>query len=87
MKSKNQKFLKTFVPELVTAYFYDYTRQLPQSVLLQIQNILTEETGDTQNFNLSCGNCIVRMLKMAARMYFTENQEDIPDDLKNRFKL
>ena len=87
MKNNNTKYLKTYEPDMITALFYDYTRQLPQSTLLEIDRIYTEETGKTLRTNYSCTACILKLLKNIAKIYFGENTDKLPDDLKDKFIL
>ena len=87
MKTKNTKYLTTYEADMITALFYDYTRQLPQSTLIEIDRIYAEETGKTLRTNYSCTSCILKLLKNIAKIYFGENTEKLPDDLKEKFIL
>lgn len=87
MKTKNTKYLMTYEADMITALFYDYTRQLPQSTLIEIDRIYTEETGKILRTNYSCTTCILKLLKNIAKIYFSENTEKLPDDLKEKFIL
>ena len=87
MKNNNTKYLKTYEADMITALFYDYTRQLPQSTLLEIDRIYAEETGKTLRTNYSCTACILKLLKNIAKIYFGENTDKLPDDLKEKFIL
>lgn len=87
MKKQNIKYLKDYEADLITALFYDYTRQLPQSTLIEIDRIYTEETGKSLNTNYSCTACCLRLLKQTAKLYFKENTDKLPDNLRDRFIL
>lgn len=85
MKKQNIKYLKDYEADLITALFYDYTRQLPQSTLIEIDRIYTEETGKSLNTNYSCTTCCLRLLKQTAKLYFKENTDKLPDNLRDKF--
>jgi hypothetical protein len=85
MKKNNMKFLKDFEADLITALFYDYTRQLPTSSLMEIDRIFTEETGKNLKTNFSCSACILKLLRLTAVLYFKDNLDSLPDDLKEKF--
>ena len=87
MKTKNAKYLVTYEADMITALFYDYTRQLPQSTLIEIDRIYTEETGNILRTNYSCTSCVLKLLKNIAKIYFGENTEKLPDDLREKFIL
>ena len=87
MKTKNAKYLMAYEPDMITALFYDYCRQLPQSTLIEIDRIYTEETGKTLRTNYSCTSCVLKLLKNIAKIYFGENTEKLPDDLREKFIL
>ena len=72
---------------MITALFYDYTKQLPVSVLTEMNRIYEEETGKTLSTNYGCSNCIVKLVKMCAILYFTEYKDRLPDKLKDRWKI
>lgn len=86
MKKSNSKFLKEFEADFITAIFYNYTRQLPTSALMEIDRIYTEETGNILNINFGCSNCILKLMRLVGVMYFKENIDNLDDDLKQRFK-
>ena len=87
MKEENLKFLETVEPELITALWYDYSRNLPTSTLKELDRIYTEETKNTHPVNYGCGKCILGLLKRCSRLYFKELPERIPEDLKDRIKI
>lgn len=87
MKNNNTKYLKNYEADLITALFYDYSRQLPQSTLMEIDRIYTEEAGKSLNTNYSCTACVLRLLKQTAKLYFNENTDKLPDNLKDKFIL
>lgn len=87
MRTNNTKYLKVYEADMITALFYDYTRQLPQSTLIEIDRIYTEETGKILRTNYSCTSCILKLLKNIAKIYFGENTDKLPDDLKEKFIL
>ena len=87
MKTKNTKYLMTYEADMITALFYDYTRQLPQSTLIEIDRIYTEETGKTLRTNYSCTSCVLKLLKNIAKIYFGDNTDKLPDNLKDKFIL
>ena len=86
MKKANSKYLKDYEAEMITALFYSYTRQLPTLVIQEIDRIYMEETGNSLNINYYCSTCIVKLLKQTAIIYFKDNIDSLPDDLKDRFK-
>jgi len=85
MKKNNMKYLKDFEADLITALFYDYTRQIPTSNLMEIDRIYTEETGKNLKTNFSCSNCILKLMRLTGVMYFKENPDNLPEDLKEKF--
>lgn len=85
MKNNNTKYLKTYETDMITALFHSYTRQLPQSTLIEIDRIYTEETGKTLKTNFSCSGCILKLIKEVGKLYFKENIDRLPDDLKDEF--
>lgn len=86
MKNRNIKYLKDYETDMITALFHSYTRQIPTSILMQIDRIYTEETGKTLNTNYSCSGCILKLMKSVGKLYFTENIDVLPDDLKEKFR-
>lgn len=86
MKKSNSKFLKDYEADMITALFHSYTRQIPSSTLIEIDRIYTEETGKTLKTNFSCSNCILKLMKAIGKVYFKENIDNLPDDLKDKFK-
>ena len=85
MKNKNIKYLKDYETDMITALFHSYTRQLPQSTLIEMDRIYTEETGKTLRTNFSCSGCILKLMKEVGKLYFKENIDSLPDDLKDKF--
>lgn len=85
MKKGNIKYLKNYEKDMITALFHSYTRQIPTSILMQIDRIYTEETGKSLKTNYSCTGCILKLLKNTAKIYFKENIDCLPDDLKDKF--
>jgi hypothetical protein len=53
---------------------------------MEIDRIFTEETGRVLKTNFSCSNCTLKLLKEMAKVYFKENIDNLPDDLKDKFK-
>ena len=86
MKNKNIKYLKDYETDMITALFHSYTRQLPQSTLIEMDRIYTEETGKSLRTNFSCSGCILKLMKAVGKLYFKENIDRLPDDLKDEFK-
>lgn len=86
MNKNNIKFLSEFEADFITALFYDYTRMIPQSKLMEIDRIYAEESGQNLNTNYNCSNCILKLLKQTGKMYFKQNPDKIPEDLKERFE-
>ena len=86
MKKSNSKFLKDYEQDMITSLFHSYCRQIPTSTLMEIDRIYTEETGKTLKTNFSCSGCILRLMKQMAIVYFKENIDSLPDDLKDKFK-
>ena len=85
MKTKNTKYLKDFEPDFITAMFHSYTRQIPTSILMEIDRIYTEETGKSLRTNFSCSGCILKLMRSIGKLYFKENIDRLPDDLKDKF--
>ena len=85
MKNNNTKYLKTYETDMITALFHSYTRQLPQSTLIEMDRIYTEETGKSLKTNFSCSGCILKLIKEVGKLYFKENIDCLPDDLKDKF--
>lgn len=86
MKKQNIKYLKDYEADMITSLFHSYCRQLPSSTLMEIDRIFTEETGRVLKTNFSCSNCTLKLLKEMAKVYFKENIDNLPDDLKDKFK-
>lgn len=86
MKKQNIKYLKEYEADMITSLFHSYCRQLPSSTLMEIDRIFTEETGRVLKTNFSCSNCTLKLLKEMAKVYFKENIDNLPDDLKDKFK-
>lgn len=86
MKKQNIKYLKDYEADMITSLFHSYCRQLPSSTLMEIDRIFTEETGRVLKTNFSCSNCTLKLLKEMAKVYFKENLDSLPDDLKDKFK-
>ena len=85
MKKQNIKYLKDYETDMITALFHSYTRQLPQSTLIEMDRIYTEETGKTLKTNFSCSGCILKLMRSVGKLYFKENIDSLPDDLKDKF--
>ena len=86
MKKGNIKYLKDYEQDMITALFHSYCRQIPTAVLMEIDRIYTEETGKTLRTNFSCSSCILKLMKAVGKIYFKENIDSLPDDLKDKFK-
>ena len=86
MKKSNVKYLKDFEADMITSLFHSYCRQIPTSILMEINRIYTEETGKRLNTNYSCSVCILKLMKEIGKVYFKENIDCLPDDLKDKFK-
>ena len=86
MKKQNIKYLKEYEQDMITALFHSYTRQLPQSTLIEMDRIYTEETGKSLRTNYSCSGCILKLMRSVGKLYFKENIDSLPDDLKDKFK-
>ena len=86
MKKQNIKYLKDYEADMITSLFHSYCRQLPSSTLMEIDRIFTEETGRVLKTNFSCSNCTLKLLKEMAKVYFKQNIDNLPDDLKDKFK-
>ena len=85
MKKQNIKYLKDYEQDMITALFHSYTRQIPTSILMHIDRIYTEETGKTLKTNYSCSGCILKLMRSIGKIYFKENIDSLPDDLKDKF--
>ena len=86
MKKQNVKYLKNYEQDMITALFHQYCRQIPTSTLMEIDRIYAEETGKTLKTNFSCSGCILRLMKETGKIYFKDNIDSLPDDLKEKFK-
>ena len=86
MKKQNIKYLKEYEQDMITSLFHSYTRQIPQSTLIEMDRIYTEETGKSLRTNFSCSSCILKLMKSVGKLYFKENIDCLPDDLKDKFK-
>ena len=86
MKTKNQKYLKNFEADMITALFHSYTRLIPSSTLMELDRIYTEETGKTLKTNFSCSGCILKLMRQMAIVYFKDNLENLEEDLREKFK-
>ena len=75
MKTTNRNKLKPYESNLRTAYYNDYSRNLPTSVLNMMEQVMFDETGWTQKTNLSCSHCVLRLLKAVAKLYFDKKSE------------
>ena len=84
MKKSNSKYLKDYEADLITALYHNYTRLLPTSVLREMERIYEEEKGTTLITNYGCSACILKLVKQCARMYFKDDPERIPEDLRDR---
>ena len=85
MKKGNIKYLKDYEQDMITALFHSYTRQIPTATLMEIDRIYSEETGKTLRTNFSCSSCILKLMKAVGKIYFKENIDCLPDDLKDKF--
>ena len=85
MKKQNIKYLKEYEQDMITSLFHSYTRQIPQSTLIEMDRIYTEETGKTLRTNFSCSGCILKLMREVGKLYFKENIDRLPDDLKDKF--
>ena len=86
MKKQNIKYLKEYEQDMITSLFHSYTRQIPQSTLIEMDRIYTEETGKSLRINFSCSSCILKLMKSVGKLYFKDNIDNLPDDLKDKFK-
>ena len=84
MKKQNIKYLKDYETDMITSLFHSYTRQLPQSTLIEMDRIYTEETGKSLKTNFSCSGCILKLMRSIGKLYFKENIDRLPDDLKDK---
>lgn len=87
MKKNNTLFLQKYEADLITALFYDYTRQLPMAVLQEMNRIYEEETEKNLMTNFGCSNCIVHLVKQCAKIYFIAHMDRIPEKLRDRGKV
>lgn len=86
MKKSNVKYLKQYETDMITSLLHSYCRQIPTVTLMEIDRIYTEETGKILKTNYSCSNCILKLMKAIGKVYFKENIDCLPDDLKDKFK-
>ena len=85
MKKGNIKYLKDYETDMITAMFHSYCRQIPTATLMEIDRIYVEETGKTLSTNFSCSSCILKLMRSVGKLYFKENIDCLPDDLKDKF--
>ena len=85
MKKQNIKYLKDYETDMITALFHSYIRQIPTATLMEIDRIYTEETGKSLRTNYSCSGCILKLMRSIGKLYFKENIDRLPDDLKDKF--
>lgn len=86
MKKSNAKYLKGFEHEMITSLFADYSRPVTHKVLIDLDSIYTEETGRSLHTNYSCSNCILRLLRELAKVYFNEYPGRLPERNKAKFE-
>lgn len=86
MKKSNVKYLKDYETDMITSLFHSYCRQIPTATLMEIDRIYTEETGKVLKTNYACSNCILKLMKAVGKVYFKDNIDSLPDDLKEKFK-
>lgn len=72
MNNNDKNYLKKYESNLRTAYFSDYSRNIPTAVLQKMEQIYYNETGDAITTNYSCGNCILKSLKKIGKWWFTK---------------
>ena len=87
MKKQNIKYLKDYETDMITALFHSYIRQIPTATLMEIDRIYTEETGKILKTNFSCSGCILKLMRSIGELYFKENIDCLPDDLKDKFNI
>ena len=75
MKAANKNKLKPYEANLRTAYYNDYSRNLPTAALNMMEQVMFDEAGWTQKTNLSCSHCVLRLLKAVAKLYFDKKSE------------
>ena len=85
MKKGNIKYLKDYEQDMITSVFHSYTRQIPTATLMEIDRIYTEETGKSLRTTYSCSGCILKLMRSIGKLYFKENIDRLPDDLKDKF--
>ena len=71
MKVQNRNKLRPFENNLRTAYYNDYSRNLPTSALNTIEQVVFDEIPNwNKRTNMSCSHCILRLLKAAGKLSF-----------------
>lgn len=71
MKVQNRNKLRPYESNLRTAYYNDYSRNLPTSVLNMMEQIAYDEIPNWNiRTNMSCSHCVLRLLKTVAKLYF-----------------
>ena len=73
MKPNNKRILSKYEQNLKTAFYSDYSRNMPRASLEEIEKVVFDETGKSLNTNYNCSHCIMKLLKEAAKLYFNEN--------------
>ena len=85
LKKHNLDILKKYKADLITALFYDYTRNMPLVSLQELEKVYLEETGKTLDTNYSCSACILKLVRQCSRLYFRELPDELPENLRSRF--
>ena len=71
MKVQNRNKLRPFENNLRTAYYNNYSRNLPTSALNTIEQVVFDEIPNwNKRTNMSCSHCVLRLLKAAGKLYF-----------------
>ena len=71
MNAVNNNTLHPLESNLRTAYYNDYSRNLPTSALNTTEQVVFDEIpGWNKRTNMSCSHCVLRLLKAAGKLYF-----------------
>lgn len=74
MKASNKKILSKYEQNLRTAYYSDYSRNMPRIAIEEIEKVVYDELGTSQTLNYNCSYCILKLLKQAGKIYFESNE-------------
>lgn len=72
---KEMEFLKKYENQMYTAVHSNYCRYISSSELLQIQRIYERVSEAPYSLNMSCGHCVLKLIRSAGRLYFQQKEK------------